>query len=83
MSWMLKHKEFGIYQGSCLGMGFWHPMSEMPEQGIAEFETKEEVEEYVNFLTSDKCSEPLKREDLEILEFDQVLNKELLSMGLE
>jgi hypothetical protein len=81
MIYMLKHKEFGIYQGSFLGMGFWYPMSNMPEQGLCDFPTVEEAQQYKYFLCSKACEEPLKPEDLEILPFDAEMNKKLLAEG--
>ena len=75
---MLKHKEFGIYQGSCMGMGFWHPMSGMPEQGLYEFPTPADIQEYRDFLCSSKCSSPLNPQDLEILPFNKELSDSLI-----
>jgi hypothetical protein len=71
MGWQLRHKEFGVYQGNCLGLGFWHPMSGMPEQGYCEFEDEESINEYIDFLCSDKCTEPLIRSDLSIEPFNK------------
>ncbi len=70
MSYQLRHKEFGIYQGNCIGLGFWHPMSEMPEQGFCEFPTLEDIKEHITFLITES-SGPLKREDLSIEPYDK------------
>lgn len=40
MSFQVRHNKMGIFQGEFLGMGFWHPMSQQPEQGLCEFPTK-------------------------------------------
>lgn len=47
MSCQVRHPEYGIFQGECMGLGFWHPMSEMPEQGICEFASAEDARLYV------------------------------------
>lgn len=52
-SYQVRHREWGVYQGSMLGMGFWHPLSDMPEQGFCEFPTREEAESYIRFLATE------------------------------
>lgn len=81
MGFQLRHKEFGVYQGSCMGMGFWHPMSNMPEQGYCEFPTEEDIKTYIDFLCSEECSEPLKKEDLSIEPFDKTTSDKLVEEG--
>lgn len=66
----IHHREFGVYQGSCMGLGFWHPMSNMPEQGFCRFETIEEANKYIIFLCSPECDMPLKEADLSVEPFD-------------
>ena len=44
MSYQIRHKEWGLFQGQFLGLGFWHPMSNQPEQGIFEFKTIQAAE---------------------------------------
>jgi hypothetical protein len=39
MSSQICQREMGVDRGSCQGLGLWHPMSEMPEQGFYEFPT--------------------------------------------
>jgi hypothetical protein len=77
MSFQLRHKDYGIYQGSCLGMGFWHPTSESPEQGLCEFPTTEEITRYRDFLCSPDCASPLKKEDFQIEPFDRELSERI------
>lgn len=81
MSYQLRHKDNGLYQGSFLGLGFWYPMSNQPEQGICEFTMKADIQGYIDFLISVECSSPLKRDDLTIENFDVDLNKELIESG--
>jgi len=45
----LRHTEFGIYQGSCIGLGFWYPMSDLPELGLCKFPSIEEAEKHRAF----------------------------------
>lgn len=87
MTYQIRHREMGVYQGSCLGFGFWHPMSEMPEQGFCEFPSLEDGQEYLDFLCGDKaldgerCNSPLQREDLSVEPFDKVLSDRLIAEG--
>lgn len=80
MSFQVRHRSFGLYQGSFIGMGFWYPMSGMPEQGILEFKDLCNAEGFINFLVSE-ADVPLERIDLSIEEFDINLNKTLLLVG--
>lgn len=81
LSYQIRHKEFGVYQGSCIGFGFWHPMSNMPEQGFCEFPTYSETLEYIKFLCSDKCDDPLRREDFSIENYDRDESERLQVTG--
>lgn len=76
----IRHKEFGLYQGSCMRMGFWYPMSEMPEQGICRFPAYEDAEEYITFLCLDADCH-LRHGDLIIEPFDAELNIRLMKVG--
>lgn len=53
MSFQVRHKEFGLFQGEFLGMCFWWPMSDMPEQGICEFETSEQAQDFIDYHAGD------------------------------
>lgn len=74
----IRHKEMGVFQGEFLGMAFWHPMSEIPEQGFLCFKSKDIAEQYVRFLagkephygTSEFTTQPLNVEDLTVEPFD-------------
>lgn len=81
MSYQIRHREFGVYQGSCIGLGFWHPTSEMPEQGFCEFPTHADAEEYVRFLCSDECDDPFFQTDLTIEPFDREFSEQLHREG--
>jgi len=74
----LRHKEFGVFQGSCLGMGFWHPLSEMPEQSICRFPQYIDAWKYLNFLCSGRCAAPLQLSDLTIEVYDFSLEHALV-----
>jgi len=37
MSYQVRHKVFGIFQGHFIGLGLWYPASHTPEQGLFEF----------------------------------------------
>jgi hypothetical protein len=66
----VRHRSFGIYQGSAIALAFWHPSSTMPEYGLCRFSTKEKAQALIDFLTSSACAEPLDAEDLAIEPFD-------------
>ncbi len=81
MTYQIRHRELGVFQGSCLGMGFWHPMSEMPEQGYCEFPTYNEAASYRAFLTSAACDSPLRFSDLTIEPYDRAESERLRATG--
>ncbi len=75
----VRHREMGVFQGECMGMGFWHPLSDMPEQGYCEFPSREAAEAYIEFLCSDRCSDPLSRADLSIEPYDFMTSEAMRS----
>lgn len=76
----IRHKEFGVYQGSFLGLGFWHPMSDVPEQGYCAFEEKD-AQDYVKWLCSLECADPLNPDDLSIEPFNKAESDALMAEG--
>jgi len=68
--YQLRHKEWGVFQGEFLGLGFWHPMSEQPEQGFYRFMSQEETQGYLDFLCSDRCANPHKADEFTVEPFD-------------
>jgi hypothetical protein len=75
MAFQIRHSEFGVFQGEFLGMGFWHPSSDMPEVGLARYETKEDAQREIDFMCSDRCASPeAYRGKLAIEPFDEELN---------
>jgi hypothetical protein len=85
----LRHEVWGVYQGNCFGLGFWHPLSDMPEQGFCRFPSLSEAEEYRDFLTGkcahpdsgDMCSEPVEEDFLVAEPFDEEAHEEALAEG--
>jgi len=55
-------------------MGFWWPMSEMPEQGFCEM-TKESAEGFIDAMCV--ANSAYKREDFTIEPYDSVLSERL------
>jgi hypothetical protein len=75
MAFQIRHTEFGVFQGQCMGMGFWYPMSDMPEQGLARYETEADAQMDIDFMCSDACSEPdAYRGKMSIEPFDEKTN---------
>ena len=83
MAFQLRHKEWGVYQGSFLGLGFWHPWSDQPEQGFCEFPTQKEADDYKAFLCSPECEMPLNADDLTVEPFDKAESDRLVAEGTE
>ncbi len=74
-NFQIRHSELGIFQGQCMGMGFWHPTSDMPEQGLARYLTIEDAQRDIDFMCSDACSDPdTYRGKLSIEPYDECLN---------
>lgn len=78
MRCQIRHREHGIYQGNFIGLGFWHPMSDMPEQGFCAFPSYAEALAYVQWLCSDACDSPLRATDLTIESFDHATSERLI-----
>ncbi|CBK43993.1 MAG: hypothetical protein KAX87_04970 [Nitrospira sp.] len=66
----VRHRALGVFQGSSIGLAFWHPSSHMPEYGLCRFATEAKAQDYVDFLSSPACPEPLNRADLIVEPFD-------------
>ena len=81
MGYQVRHKGYGVYQGEFLGFGIWHPMSSMPEQGYAEFDTQEEAQRFIDFLCSPECAAQENRDDLIIEPFDEETSNRLVVEG--
>lgn len=64
-----------------MGFGFWHPTSEMPEQGLCHFPMLKDAEEYRDFLCSKECASPLDYNDLSIEFLDEEL--EMMPMKIK
>lgn len=66
----VRHRTLGIYQGSAIDLAFWHPSSNMPEQGLCRFSNKEKAHALIEVLCAQSCTEPMDRQDLMIEPFD-------------
>ena len=80
--YQIHHKELGIFQGLFMGVGFWHPTSQMPEQGFLEFCSFEDAEQFVKFICSKNCIERLDIEDITIEDFDIKESQKLIEIGM-
>lgn len=74
----LRHRTLGVFQGTAIEMAFWHPSSQMPEYGLCRFQTREDAQRYVSYLTSAECPEPLAAADLTIEPFDHALHETMI-----
>lgn len=68
--YQLRHREWGVFQGEFIGLGFWHPMSGQPEQGFYRFATHDDAKGYLDFLCSDKCLTYHSADEFTIEPFD-------------
>ena len=80
MSYQVRHKEFGIFQGECLGMFFWWPMSEMPEQGICKFDTPEEAQKFIDYHVGE--GDIYHKKNFSIEPFDEKLDFEISNIAV-
>ena len=71
MGYQLRHKEFGVYQGSFCGFQFWTNLSEFPEGGYHRFRDLEEVDDFIEILCSERHSIIFMVDDLSIEKFDK------------
>lgn len=81
-SCQVEHKEFGVFQGHCLGLGFWYPESDMPEQGFYEFPTYVEAEKFIQFMYTE-AYETLPEGSLTIEPFDRVKSDHLMGVQVK
>lgn len=82
MSYQVRHKDMGIFQGELLGMGFWHPMSEQPEQGLCEFPTEVIACVFIAHYVQEGVGD-FKFDDFVIEPFDEKLNFEMQLVEME
>lgn len=69
-------ESIAIFQGRFLGMGFWHPISNQPEQGICKFDSIENAQKFIDYHLREAIEE-WHREDFTIEPFDEKLNFEM------
>ena len=77
-----KNEGMGIFQGDFLGMGFWHPMSEQPEQGLCKFPTQEEAEKFITYFCKEAKGD-FCEEEFVIEPFDESLDFEMQLAEME
>lgn len=75
----IRHRTLGVFQGTSIGLAFWHPSSAMPEYGLCRFPTETKAQAYIEFLSSPACSEPLDRSDLSIEPYDLAEHERLIN----
>lgn len=66
----VRHRILGIYQGSAIDLAFWHPSSGMPEYGLCRFSTRDKAQNFIDFICSSRCTEPMDRNELMIEDYD-------------
>ena len=82
MSYQVRHKDMGIFQGEFLGFGFWHPMSDVPEQGLCEFPTEVMACAFIAYYVGDEAC-AFQAEDFSIEPFDSKLDFEMQLVEVE
>jgi len=75
--YQVRHRSLGIFQGSSIGLAFWHPSSHMPEYGLCRFATEAKAQSYVEYLSSPACPDRLNRDDLTVEDFDHAEHERL------
>lgn len=88
MSFQLRHKDLGVFQGEALGLGFWYALGDkeedgaMPEQGYCELKTQADAQFYVDALCAPEREHPMRREDFTIEPYDRETSERLRAEGL-
>lgn len=82
MSYQVRHKGMGIFQGEFMGFGFWWPMSNVPEQGLCEFPTKVTACAFIAYCTTQGMGD-FKEEDFTVEPFDAKLDFEMQLVKIE
>lgn len=82
MSYQVRHKEFGIFQGEFMGLGFWWPMSEEPEQGLYEFLIEVEACAFIAYYVKSGIGDFVV-ENFTIESFDKKLDFEMQLVEIE
>ena len=73
----VRHRILGVFQGSSIGLAFWHPSSHMPEYGLCRFATEAKAQSYVDYLSSPTCPERFITTDLTVEAFDHAEHERL------
>jgi hypothetical protein len=81
----------GVFQGEMFGMAFWHPMSDMPEQGFYMFLSEDAATKFIRILaglepypdTDIYVDHPLNISDLSVEPFDYEEHDKLIENALE
>ena len=80
ITFQIHHKTNGVYQGQFMGLGFWHLISNAPEQGLCEFPTRvSAIEHVVTMVRYSGGNSTLA--DYMIEPFDQKLSDALIKFG--
>jgi len=77
--YQVRHRAFGIYQGSAIDLAFWHPSSGMPVYGLCRFSSRDKAQALIDFLCSPLCTEPMVRTDLSIEPYDLAEHERLVT----
>lgn len=64
-----------------MGMCFWHPMSEMPEQGYCRL-TKDNAQVLIGILCAGELTYLLDRNDLSIEPYDKENSERMIAEGV-
>lgn len=75
----IRHSSLGVFQGTAVGLAFWHPTSDMPEYGLCRFHSRDDAQAYVQYFCSEQCPEPMRPEELTVEPFDHGLHQRLIS----
>lgn len=65
MKYVIVHKEWGIYLGSFIGLGFWTKLDPVGQTAAAVFDSKEEAE---GFISHCECEPKHDLKDFELKE---------------
>jgi len=77
-----RNEGMGIFQGQMWGMGFWHPISKMPKQGLCKFPTEKDANKFITVFCKESLGD-FKEEEFVVEPFDEKLDFEMQLVEME
>lgn len=72
IGFQIRHKEFGVYQGTMSGAHYWHLVSKTSGAGYYKFDSKDEAIVFIDILCSMDGDNIIKKDDFIIEIYDKI-----------